>query len=186
MSNRKAVTAAYQPPWISIVEAEGIVARRTGVDQFSARMEIKQSLEHAALANQCLIGQSNDLASVPQSAWRFAEINPDGTALFMSGIGAASLATARWIEVSRADVDRLWPGVGAHTAPAAQPKRRSQRDVQEIIEALIAGGPMRESDQRNAITKKFGSVTDKEWRTIRQQLPMNAKLKRGQKAAASL
>jgi hypothetical protein len=119
--------------WRLAQAAIDYIAVRLGIDRRQACAVLKDALEDGRIRARGPMSGA-DASEIPSNFWRFAAIDPDGTAVNLS-----SLQKLAWFEVNLDDVLQLWP-LGESTAdpgetPPAQPARKAvpKRELEPFV-----------------------------------------------------
>jgi hypothetical protein len=104
------------------------VASRLGVDRNQACTVLKDALQDGRIRGHGLIVGVGEI-ELDRSFWRFAAINPDGSAVNLS-----SMKKLAWFEINVEDVLRIWPA--AAPEPVMTKSTRQAADWNAIRQAL--------------------------------------------------
>jgi hypothetical protein len=150
--------SAFTRTWELAPAIIDYVASRLGVARNQACTLLKDALQDGSTRAHGLIVGVGEI-DLTRSFWRFAEINPDGSAINLS-----LLQNLAWFEINVDDVLNVWPprptpaAPTAETSPEAGTARLPRKAVRkgDLEPFLVSGNYASEAAAMAAATAHFG------------------------------
>jgi hypothetical protein len=129
--------------WRFAQAAIDYICGRLGVDRRQACAVLKDALEDGQIRARGPMSGA-DASEIPSTFWRFAAIDPDGTAVNLS-----SLQKLAWFEVNLDDVLLLWPLAESSSDPAETPPAQPARKAvpKRELELFVVEGKFESCDK---------------------------------------